>query len=98
MTVDRPANEPETRRYLFFGRVQGVGFRYTAAHLAEDCDIQGYVRNRSDGSVELVAQGSPADVAQLLARLDEHFAGHIERRTEEECGPSEPFAGFDVRR
>ncbi len=98
MTADRPSNDPQTRRYLFFGRMHGVGFRYTTAHLAEDCDIRGYVRNRSDGSVEVVAQGSPADVKQLLARLDEHFAGHIERRTEEECSSSEPFPGFDVRR
>jgi acylphosphatase len=98
MTVDRPANEPQTRRYLFFGRVQGVGFRFTTAHLAEDCDVQGYVRNRPDGSVELVAHGTQADIEQLLARLDEHFAGHIERRTEEDCSPKEPFAGFEVRR
>ena len=98
MTAELPAEEPQTRRFLFFGRVQGVGFRFTAAHLAEDCDVQGYIRNRPDGSVELVAQGSPRDVGQLLARLDEHFAGHIERRTEEDCSLDQPFAGFEVRR
>ncbi len=98
MTTESSSNDPHTRRFLFFGRVQGIGFRFTTAHLAEDCDIRGYVRNRSDGSVELVAHGSPGDVERLLAWLDEHFAGHIERRTEEECGPGQPFAGFEVRR
>jgi acylphosphatase len=90
-------NEP-IRRYLFFGRVQGVGFRYTAAALARDCGVRGYVRNRSDGSVELVAQGPQANVDRLLTQLGEHFAGYIERRTAEDYVGDEAFASFEVRR
>ncbi|HXY33022.1 MAG TPA: acylphosphatase [Planctomycetaceae bacterium] len=86
-----------TRRYLFFGRVQGVGFRYTTAGLARECGVLGYVRNRSDGSVELVAQGAEVDVDWLVTHLDAHFAGYIERRTVEDW-PGETFAGFEVRR
>ncbi len=96
--TERPGKEPQTRRYFFFGRVQGVGFRFTTAHLAEDCDVTGYVRNCSDGSVELVAQGSKADIERLLACLDEHFAGYIERRTDEVYSPDQPFTSFEVRR
>jgi acylphosphatase len=90
-------NEP-IRRYLFFGRVQGVGFRYTAAGLARDCGVRGYVRNRSDGTVELVAQGAQANVERLLAQLGEQFAGYIESRTAEDYAGGEAFAGFEVRR
>jgi acylphosphatase len=90
-------NEP-IRRYLFFGRVQGVGFRYTAASLARDCGVRGHVRNRSDGSVELVAQGAQAKVDRLLAQLDEYFVGHIESRTDEDYAGGEAFASFEVRR
>ena len=39
------------------GRVQGVGFRAWACRKADDLDISGWVRNRSDGSVEILAEG-----------------------------------------
>jgi acylphosphatase len=96
MTGERETADQSTRRYLFFGRVQGVGFRYTTASLALALGVRGYVRNRSDGSVELVAQGPKSDVERLLAQLATHFAGHIESRTEEDCS-QETFGGFEVR-
>ena len=65
------------RQYIFHGRVQGVGFRYTASSLARRYPISGYVKNRPDGTVELVAEGMPGDLAQLLADIQQHFAGHI---------------------
>jgi acylphosphatase len=45
------------RRYLITGRVQGVGFRYALAIEARRLALSGWVRNRSDGSVEAVASG-----------------------------------------
>ena len=47
----------------FSGHVQGVGFRYTVADVAEDFDVRGYVRNLPDGRVELVAEGDEAEIA-----------------------------------
>jgi acylphosphatase len=85
------------RRYQFFGRVQGVGFRYAAAGLAKAYGIRGYVRNCRDGSVELVAEGAQGDVEKLLDGLGQHFPGYIERRTDDECIPGETFGGFEVR-
>ena len=40
-----------------FGRVQGVGFRAWAVRKGEELDLSGWVRNRSDGSVEIMADG-----------------------------------------
>jgi acylphosphatase len=97
MTAERPTGE-QRRRYLFFGRVQGVGFRYTTAELAQSCGVRGFVRNRADGSVELVVQGSEKEIDDLLAQLGKHFAGHIERRTVEDFAVCETFAAFEVRR
>jgi acylphosphatase len=58
-----------------------VLFRATSRELAREQDVVGYVRNLPDGSVELEAEGPPADVDGYLAAVDQHFTGYI-RRTE----------------
>ncbi len=47
----------EARRLAIRGRVQGVGYRDSAVQAAFECDVQGWVRNRRDGSVEALVQG-----------------------------------------
>lgn len=54
-------------RLNVFGRVQGVGFRYAARDAALECGVTGWVRNLDDGSVEIVAQGSPEAVGLMTA-------------------------------
>jgi acylphosphatase len=56
-------------RYIVSGRVQGVGFRWFVMREAARLDLGGYVRNLPDGSVEVVAQGSPAGLASLESAL-----------------------------
>jgi acylphosphatase len=48
------------------GDVQGVGFRYFVQRRAEEMGLAGWVRNRPDGSVELVAEGDRAALGRLL--------------------------------
>ncbi len=48
------------------GRVQGVGFRYSTQQQASLLNLCGWVKNRRDGRVELVAQGAPEDVDAFL--------------------------------
>lgn len=45
-------------KILIMGRVHGVGFRWSAANEARNRNIKGYVKNLSDGSVYLEAEGS----------------------------------------
>ena len=49
------------------GRVQGVGFRYSAMNEARRLGVTGWVRNTHDGSVELVAEGETDQLRQLVA-------------------------------
>lgn len=48
------------------GFVQGVGFRYSLARLAESRRVAGWVRNRPDGRVEAVLEGAPDAVDALV--------------------------------
>lgn len=49
-----------------YGRVQGVSFRYYTQLRARELGLTGWVRNRPDGSVEVVAEGSKRDLESLL--------------------------------
>jgi acylphosphatase len=55
--------------FLIQGRVQGVGFRWFVHREASELDLHGWVRNTEDGDVEVVASGSPEDLAELRASL-----------------------------
>lgn len=54
---------------LVSGRVQGVGFRYFVRTAAQTLSVGGWVRNRRDGRVELIAEGNPAALQDLLDQV-----------------------------
>ncbi len=51
------------------GYVQGVGFRYFVLRTAQNHNLTGWVRNRHDGRVEVMAEGALADLNRLLGEL-----------------------------
>jgi len=57
------------RRFIVRGRVQGVGFRWFVEREAHVLGISGWVRNNSDGSVEVLGQGSRDQLLGLRSRL-----------------------------
>jgi acylphosphatase len=56
------------RQVTITGRVQGVGYRAWVEHQARNHDLEGWVRNRRDGSVEALFAGPANVVADLVAR------------------------------
>lgn len=61
----------ERRHILFFGRVQGVGFRYHAMYGARNLGLTGWVSNLSDGSVEMEIQGPSALIDHAIRILQD---------------------------
>jgi acylphosphatase len=62
-------NPPRAFSALIRGRVQGVGFRYSAYHEARRLGLSGWVRNTPEGDVELWAEGSGEKLKLLLRWL-----------------------------
>lgn len=60
---------PARLEAVIHGRVQGVSFRYYTSRRARGLQLGGYVRNRWDGTVEVVAEGPQRSVEELLAFL-----------------------------
>jgi acylphosphatase len=83
----------------YSGRVQGVNFRATAAKIAKDYPVTGWVKNLPDGRVELLAEGSEQAVQQFLAAIRGHWAGggNIENEQVETAKPTGEYQAFTVR-
>jgi len=64
-------SDRETRRYIITGRVQGVGFRWFVEREAAQLGITGWVRNREDGSVEVMATATIEQQRSFRAKLRE---------------------------
>lgn len=65
------AMSKETRRYFILGRVQGVGFRYWAVGRARHHGLVGWVRNRRDGRVEVLAYGDRSALDSFERELED---------------------------
>ena len=82
------SNDLETRRFVVTGRVQGVGFRWFVEREAALIGITGWVRNRENGTVEVMATGAREQLRSLRTRLQE---GPRAARVEEVQESSAPF-------
>lgn len=81
--------------FNFYGRVQGVGFRYRAAHGARLCGLTGWVRNNCDDSAELELQGDRASIRRALEILNDSPYICIDRMDKTELLPI-PESSFEV--
>lgn len=91
------SSDPIRRRVTVYGRVQGVFFRDSVRERAQAHGVSGWVRNRADGAVEAVLEGS-AEVVDRLVRYCQTGPSHARvERTEVEEQEPEGLSGFKVR-
>lgn len=84
------------RRIVFHGRVQGVGFRYTAKYLAQSMGLAGWVKNEYDGTVIMEVQGRELLIFKLMEGLNNGMYIQISWIDSEDI-PLEEERGFRVR-
>jgi acylphosphatase len=85
------------RKVIVHGLVQGVGFRYAVAAAARSRGVAGWVRNRSDGTVEAVFEGDPEAVESLVRLCREGPRGAEVSRADVEDAVPAGLVGFEIR-
>jgi acylphosphatase len=87
----------EAARLVIEGRVQGVGYRWWAVETGRRLGLDGWVRNRADGSVEILALGTPAAIGQFVADCHSGPKGAAVRSVRRETAADDGSAGFQQR-
>ena len=81
----------------FSGRVQGVGFRYTAQNIAQQYNVAGYVRNLPDGRVEVVMEGPDGEMDGVIESLRQKMNCYIRSLDRHVDAPTGEFNRFSIR-
>ena len=84
------------KHIIFAGRVQGIGFRFTALDIANRYRLTGLVRNLPDGTVEMITQGPADDIADCIRDIKEAFEGYIRETKTEEIPPDPKYTDFKI--
>ncbi|MCM8765468.1 MAG: acylphosphatase [Candidatus Omnitrophica bacterium] len=86
------------RVHIFYtGRVQGVGFRFTAESFALELGIVGWVKNLSDGRVELEVEGEEEKLRKFLEKIKNYFTHYIKDIELRWLEPSGEYRDFEIR-
>lgn len=83
---------------FYSGRVQGVGFRYQTLQVAKEFEVSGYVKNLSDGRVQMEVEGAQSEVVAFRDELERQMASYIHSKQERSGVRSRHFAGFQIVR
>ncbi len=82
---------------IYSGRVQGVGFRYTAEKMALDLGLVGWVKNLPNGSVEIIVEGAKSELETFLSEIQASSVGrHIQKTDCKWLKPTQEFHDFTV--
>jgi acylphosphatase len=85
-----------TIKLQLFGKVQGVGMRFYVSRTASQYNLNGYVKNKSDGSVECVLQGSKTVIEAMIHHIQEKHPGTINRIKKSEVEEPKEYRKFSI--
>jgi acylphosphatase len=92
------ASELKRLEATVHGMVQGVGYRWYARQMARRLNLSGYVRNRYDRTVEVIAEGEERSLREFLADLERGPSAAVVERVDARWLPADSsFHGFEVR-
>lgn len=79
------------------GRVQNVGFRYSAMEKANEYDIKGFVQNKPDGTVYLEAEGNSEDLQKFIEWCKEGPVTAVVENMNKQEMPIQNFKRFSIK-
>ena len=85
------------KHIVFYGSVQGVGFRYRARHAAEHFECTGWAKNEWNGTVSMEIQGEENDIDQVIPAIEAGTYVHITNMEVKTLPPIETEHGFRTR-
>ena len=86
----------QTKKLILKGRVQGVGMRYSIHQKAKELGLFGSVKNLSNGSVEVILQGSEDKLEAMLFYLNNDAPGQIDRIDQNEVKEANNYNAFKI--
>ncbi|MFT3786686.1 MAG: acylphosphatase [Tepidisphaeraceae bacterium] len=87
------------RTVHFSGHVQGVGFRFLVLQMSRRFSVlRGFVRNLSDGRVEMVVEGPDGSITEFIEEVKERMSGYIDSSDERVDPATGEFRSFEIRR
>ncbi|MEC4893176.1 MAG: acylphosphatase [Oscillatoria sp. PMC 1051.18] len=96
--TDSTAKPELIRAHVFIsGTVQGVGYRFSTVRKAQQLQVNGWVRNLSDGRVEAVFEGEKGAVESILAWCEKGPTSAVVEDVAVENEEIEGIKGFETR-
>lgn len=83
-------------RIVYTGRVQGVGFRWQVKNLSESFGVTGFVRNLSDGTVELWVEGEKAEARRMIDAVEVKLMDYWHSKVEDEREGEPQYENFSI--
>jgi len=81
----------------YIGRVQGVGFRFTAQDLAREKSVFGWAKNLRDGRVEITAEAEEEVLKDFLGQINKYFSQYIQDANIQWLKATDEFDGFLIK-
>ena len=83
-------------RIVYTGRVQGVGFRWQVKKVSESFGVTGFVRNLSDGTVELWVEGEKAEARKMIDAVEVKLMDYWHSKVEDEREGEPQYENFSI--